>query len=256
MRESNAPITSPKKSVARWATYKLAPFAYRMSQGIIAVSEGVAQELIAMDRDMTGRIHVVPTPVISDNLLALAQEPVDHPWIVNRDRPVLVSAGRLERHKGFMTLLRAFARLREKLEARLIVLGDGSMREALEAELVRLGIKDDVELIGFKKNPFRFMKQADLFVLASEYEGLPNVLVQAMALGTRIVSTDCRTGPAEILCNGKFGRLVPVGDEELLASAMQESLQKPRESAGQIYALERYGASKATADYLAIVGLA
>ena len=209
-----------------------------------------------MDRDMTGRIHVVPTPVVSDNLLALAQEPVDHPWMVNRDRPVLVSAGRLERHKGFMTLLRAFARLREKLEARLIVLGDGSMREKLEAELVRLGIKDDVELVGFKKNPFRFMKQADLFVLASEYEGLPNVLVQAMALGTRIVSTDCRTGPSEILCNGKFGRLVPVGDEELLASAMQESLQKPRESAGQIYALERYGASKATADYLAIVGLA
>jgi glycosyltransferase involved in cell wall biosynthesis len=256
LRESNAPITSPKKSVARWATYKIAPFAYRMSQGIIAVSEGVAQELVAMDRDMTGRIHVVPTPVVSDNLLALAQEPVDHPWMVNRDRPVLVSAGRLERHKGFMTLLRAFARLREKLEARLIVLGDGSMREKLEAELVRLGIKDDVELVGFKKNPFRFMKQADLFVLASEYEGLPNVLVQAMALGTRIVSTDCRTGPAEILCNGKFGRLVPVGDEELLAKAMQESLQKPRESAGQIYALERYGASKATADYLAIVGLA
>jgi glycosyltransferase involved in cell wall biosynthesis len=100
------------------------------------------------------------------------------------------------------------------------------------------------------------MKQADLFVLASEYEGLPNVLVQALALGARIVSTDCKTGPSEILCNGKFGKLVPVGDEESLARAMEESLEQPIGRAGERYALQRYGASNATADYLAIAGLA
>lgn len=199
---------------------------------------------------------MVPTPVISEELLVLANEPIDHPWFLKRDMPVLVSAGRLEPHKGFVTLLRAFARMRERVEARLLILGDGSQRAELLAESNRLGLGDYVQLIGFKRNPFRFMKQADLFVLASEYEGLPNVLVQALALGARIVSTDCKTGPSEILCNGKFGKLVPVGDEESLARAMEESLEQPIGSAGERYALQRYGASNATADYLAIAGLA
>jgi glycosyltransferase involved in cell wall biosynthesis len=256
VRESNAPVTSPKTSFSRWITYKIAPLAYRMSRGVIAVSEGVSQELVMMARDLKGRIHVVPTPVISEELLVLANEPIDHPWFLKRDMPVLVSAGRLEPHKGFVTLLRAFARMRERVEARLLILGDGSQRAELLAESNRLGLGDYVQLIGFKRNPFRFMKQADLFVLASEYEGLPNVLVQALALGARIVSTDCKTGPSEILCNGKFGKLVPVGDEESLARAMEESLEQPIGRAGERYALQRYGASNATADYLAIAGLA
>lgn len=255
IRESNAPVSSPKTTISRWVTYKVAPFAYRLSDGIIAVSEGVAQQLSDMDQALRNKVKVVPTPVISEELLTQAEEPLYHPWFVHRDKPVVLSAGRLEGHKGFGVLLRAFKRMREGVDARLVVLGDGSRRHDLLLEVERLGLGKDVAFLGFKRNPFSFMKRADLFVLASEYEGLPNVIVQAMALGAPIVSTDCKTGPSEILCNGRYGRLVPVGDEEALANAMREALQEPRKDEASRYALARYGAAEATREYLSMVGL-
>ena len=256
IRESNAPVSSPKNTLFRWVTYKAAPFAYRMSQGIIAVSEGVAEELSAMDHTLSEKVQVIPTPVISEEVLAQAEEPVDHPWFAHKEKPVVLSAGRLEGHKGFSVLLKAFKRMRARVDARLVVLGDGSRRHQLLQEVERLGLGRDVAFLGFKRNPFAFMKRADLFVLASEYEGLPNVIVQAMALGAPIVSTDCKTGPSEILCNGKYGRLVPVGDEVALAQAMQETLQEPRGEEASRYALARYGAAEAARGYLSMVGLA
>jgi glycosyltransferase involved in cell wall biosynthesis len=256
VRESNAPVSTPKSTLSRWLTYKLAPLSYRLSHGVIAVSDGVAQELTRMDTAIKKRVHVVPTPVISEEVLALAEEPVDHPWFQNRKGPIIMSAARLERHKGFETLFGAFARLRDRVDARLLVLGEGSYRETLEAERDRLGLSDHIDMIGFQRNPFRFMAKADLFVLASEHEGLPNVLVQAMALGAPIVSTDCKAGPAEILCHGKFGRLVAVGDQESLSVAMYEALQEPRRTDAPEYARKKYGAAQATTEYLAIAGLA
>lgn len=256
VRESNAPVSTPKLTPRSWLTFKLAPLSYRLSHGVIAVSQGVAEELVRMDAAIKPRLHVVPTPVISEEVLALAEEPVDHPWFHDQGRPVIVSAGRLARHKGFSSLFRAFARLRDRVDARLVVLGEGDYRDILEAERDSLGLHDEIDLIGFQKNPFRYMARADLFVLASEYEGLPNVLVQAMALGAPIVSTDCKAGPAEILCHGKYGRLVPVGDIERLATAMEEALGEPRRTDAPRYARERYGATQATVEYLGIAGLA
>ena len=255
VRESNAPLSSPKSTVSRWLTYKVAPLVYQFANGVIAVSQGVADELGIMVPRMRERIRVIPTPVISDDVVRQGDAHVDHPWFTKRDKPIVVSAARLEKHKGFFPLLQAFAHLRESKDARLAILGQGSMREQIEAEIVRLGLSDDVALLGFQHNPFAYMSKADAFVLASEFEGLPNVLVQAMAFGTPIVATDCKSGPAEILCGGRFGTLVPVGDVRALAQGLERALSQPRQLEAMAHARSVYGARNAAHEYLAMAGL-
>jgi glycosyltransferase involved in cell wall biosynthesis len=255
VRESNAPLSSPKNTVSRWITYKVAPFLYQFTTGVIAVSQGVADELSVMAPRMKGRIRVIPTPVVSQDVLKQGDVPVEHPWFIRPDKPIILSAARLERHKGFFTLLRAFAELRTRKDVRLVILGQGSMREQIEVEIMRLGLQEDVTLLGFAHNPFAYMSKADVFVLASEFEGLPNVLVQAMAFGTPIVATDCKSGPAEILCDGKYGTLVPVGDVPALARGLEDALTQPRQLEAMDHARSVYGARNAAHEYLAMAGL-
>lgn len=256
VRESNAPLSSPKNTLSRWVTYKAAPFMYRFANGIIAVSQGVADELCEMAPRIKNKVRVIPTPVISEDVLRQGEEAVDHPWFTRHDKPIILSAARLERHKGFFTLLQAFAQLRSTTDARLAILGQGSLREALLVEISRLGLEGHVELLGFAHNPFAYMSKADAFVLASEFEGLPNVLVQAMAFGTPIVATDCRSGPAEILCGGTYGTLVPVGDTNAIAQGLERALAQPRQHEAMTHARAVYGARNAAEEYLAMAGLA
>ena len=255
VRESNAPLSSPKNTLARWFTHKIAPYVYQGATGVIAVSEGVAEELVAMAPKIALKIKVAPTPVISDFVISQGDVPVDHPWFSEHDKPIVVSAARLEQHKGMLTLVRAFAHVRKKRDARLVILGDGTLKDRIRHEIASLGLQDDVALLGFVGNPFAFMSKADAFVLASEYEGLPNVLMQAMAFGTPIVSTDCKTGPAEILCQGRFGTLVPVGDIVAIAKAIDHALDLPRQHEAMAYARRMYGARNAAEEYLAMAGL-
>jgi glycosyltransferase involved in cell wall biosynthesis len=137
---------------------------------------------------------------------------------------VVLAVGKLKRRKGFSTLLRAFARLRARRDARLIVLGEGEERPHLETLAAELGIRDAVDLHGFADNPLAYMARSDVFVLPSEWEGLPTVLIEALVCGCPVVSTDCPSGPAEILDHGRYGTLVPVGDEEALADAILATL--------------------------------
>jgi glycosyltransferase involved in cell wall biosynthesis len=201
------------------------------------------------------KVAVIPTPVVSEEVLAASEEEVVHPWFVDHDKPLIVAAARLERHKGFSLLTRALARVRERVDARLVILGQGSLRDEIQRECEVLGVADHVDLLGFKHNPFPYMRRADTFVLASEFEGLPNVLVQAMAFGVPIVSTDCPSGPAEILCDGKYGELVPVGDVNALAAALARSLLKPRQLEAAEHARKTYGAPQAASEYLALAGI-
>jgi len=168
---------------------------------------------------------VIYNPVVTPSLKSLATAPVDHPWIGTNQPPLVLAVGRLTAQKDYPTLLRAFAKVRSRRNCRLIILGEGELRDSLEALTSQLGIADSVQLPGFADNPFAWMSKASLFVLSSAWEGLPNVLIQAMACGTPVVSTDCPSGPAEILENGKWGRLVPVGDEVALAEAMDRALE-------------------------------
>jgi glycosyltransferase involved in cell wall biosynthesis len=179
-------------------------------------------------------VRVLYNPTFDPSVRLNASAPVTHPFFdsptpdpAQGKVPVLVAAGRLNPQKDFATLLRAFALLRAQRPCRLIIVGEGSERAVLEALATTLGIKADVDFPGFDPNPWRYMVRADVFVLSSLWEGLPNVLIEAVALGVPVVSTDCLSGPREILLEGRGGVLVTPGDAVGLAAALREALADP-----------------------------
>ncbi|MCK0715825.1 glycosyltransferase [Chromohalobacter sarecensis] len=196
---------------------------YPSADAIVAVSSGVADDLAQTVRLPRERIDVVYNP-INTKLAQLCETPLTHPWLKSGQPPVIVAAGRLTVQKDFATLIEAFAEVRKTHAARLVILGEGELRSDLEARIDELGIGDDVALPGFVDNPYPWMRKASLFVLSSAWEGFCNVLAEAMACGTPVVSTNCPSGSAEILEDGKWGRLVPVGDVSALARAISETL--------------------------------
>ena len=200
------------------------------ADAIIAVSRGVADDLERhVSGTVRGLVHVVPNPVVDSELAAQSAAPVTHPWFADRRVPVVLSAGRLHSHKDFPTLLRAFSGVLKSRPARLVILGEGSRLEGLKALARQLGIDRAVDFPGFQANPFAYMAKARVFVLSSRYEGLPAVLIESMACGTPVVSTDCH-GPREILEGGRWGPLVPVGDSRALAAAILDTLEHPIDS--------------------------
>jgi len=200
---------------------QLYPDAYR----VVAVSQGVAADILSLYQLMPDKVEVIYNPVVTPELITQSWEPVEHPWLAAGELPVILGAGRLTVQKDFVTLIRAFARVRQHHEARLIILGEGEDRPILERLVRELGLQEWVALPGFVENPYAWMRRAAVFVLSSRWEGLPTVLVEAMACGTPVVSTDCPSGPREILEGSKWGKLVPVGDEAALAEAICETLR-------------------------------
>jgi glycosyltransferase involved in cell wall biosynthesis len=214
---------------------------YPWADRVVAVSAGVAADLVRIARLPPEHVRVISNPIVDDDLAALAARPVDHPWF--RDGVgVFVAAGRLRPQKDFATLLHAFARLRERRRARLLILGEGPERPALEALVARLGLEADVSLPGSTTNPYGFFSRATAFVLSSRWEGLPTVLVEAMSCGAPAIATDCPSGPREILAGGRHGALVPIGDAGALASAMERALDgelpRPAPESWQPYTLD------------------
>ena len=197
---------------------------YPGADAITAVSKGVAIDLCRVLGVPGERIRVLYNPVVTAGLLAEAEEPLREPWVDASDSPIILGAGRLSPQKDFGTLLRAFARVRAVRPARLAILGEGPSRRELEEQARQLGYERDVLLPGFQSNPFSWMKNAEVFVLSSRWEGLPGALIQAMACGASVVSTNCPSGPDEILENGKWGALVAVGDDEAMARAILDTL--------------------------------
>ncbi len=206
---------------------------YPRAYNIVAVSKGVADDLGILLNLNTNRINVIHNPIVKEEIFTLSNLPVTHPWFVNRLIPVVLAVGRLTRQKDYETLLQAFSIARATRDLRLMILGEGELRSSLEALIEQLGLVEDVALPGFTENPFAYMRQADMFVLSSLWEGLPTVLIEAMACGVPVISTDCPSGPAEILENGKWGRLVPVGDANALAQAMLDMLDDSAPSPAQ-----------------------
>lgn len=209
-------------------TKRLAARVWGAADGVIAVSEGVATD-IAASTDIDERdITVLNNPVDVERIQSQAEEPVDHEWFTDDDIRTLVSVGRLEPQKDRLTLLEAFARVHENdPDTRLVVVGKGSQRERLESHARSLGIESNVYFAGFVENPYAYMRQATVFVLSSKFEGLPTVLIEALACGCSIVATECRYGPREILCDGEYGRLTPVGDPARMAATISAALEDP-----------------------------
>lgn len=202
-------------------------WSYPLADGIIVVSQGAARDLAEAAGLPTSRMQVIHNPVVTDDIARLAAGPLHHPWFGPETPPVILAAGRLTAAKDFGTLVKAFARVRSRQPARLLILGEGEERPALEALIAQLGLGQEVAMPGFVANPYAYMARASVFVLSSRWEGFGNVLVEAMYCGCPVVSTDCPNGPREILDNGKYGLLVPPEDEDALVNAMIQALNHP-----------------------------
>ena len=199
---------------------------YRLAHSRVGVSAGVATDIAALSGLRRGAFDVIHNPVPPRPApSAQAMERAEALWSGERGARI-VTVGSMKAQKNHPLLLRAFARL-DRPEARLMFVGDGAGRDALVSLAQELGVADRVILAGFHPDPTPFYHSADLFVLSSDYEGFGNVIVEALACGTPVVSTDCPSGPAEILENGRFGRLVPVGDVAALAQAIGAALDAP-----------------------------
>jgi len=226
---------------------------YPRADRAIAVSQALADALQTGLHLPPTKVRVIYNPVVGDRLLQQARAALAHPWLQAGQPPVFVAAGRLVPAKDFPTLLQAFARLRQAREARLIILGEGDLREALEGWVRTLELGADVAIPGFANNPYAYMSRAAALVLSSRWEGLPTVLIEAIACGCQVVSTDCPHGPREILAEGRYGRLVPVGDVAALATAMELALDAPIDG-GELQRRSRdFGVEKSVAEYLNLI---
>lgn len=197
------------------------------ADALIAVSKGVAEDVVDVTGIPSHRITAIANPVITPDLRAKIQARVDHPWLSPASPRVLLSVGRLVPQKDYPTLLRAFAKVAAERDVRLLILGEGRERPHLETLARELGVAERVGLPGFVDNPLAFMSRSAVLVLSSAWEGFPSVLVEAMACGCPVVSTNCTSGPAEILEEGAFGPLVPVGDHQALGDAILAVLDRP-----------------------------
>ncbi len=257
---ANTNITRQLESATpqkRAKQYALLRRYYPRNSGIIAVSRGVGDDLAQILGWPPERIKTAPNPVITPELYKLAEEPAEHPWFSDNGPPVILGMGRLEPQKDFPTLLRAFALLHQQRPCRLMILGEGALRAELTALAQQLGITDDLQLPGFATNPYPSIARADLFVLSSLWEGSPNGLTEALALGTPLVATDCPNGPDEILEQGKYGPLVPMGNAAALAEAMRDTLESPPDrSVLRAAAQRRYTVEQSASAYLEAMGLA
>lgn len=182
-------------------------------------------------------------------------ESVDEPWLLEKFGPVLIAAGSLETWKGFADLIPAMKFVPETSGARLLILGDGSQKVQLQALIEELQLQQRVKLVGYVDNPLKFFRAADIFVLSSHVEGLPNVLVEAMMCGCTPVATDCPTGPREVLQDGKFGYLVPVGDPAAMAAAIVKAIENPIQAASLEEAVKPFSESRVLEQHFAMLGL-
>lgn len=200
-------------------------WAYRHADAVAAVSQGVADDLARTCRLDQGSVHVLNNPVVTPDMDRMRRAAVTHPWLAHRSLPVVLAVGRLVPQKDFALLIEAFATVRRTHPARLVILGDGPLRADLERLADSLGLADDVSLPGFCANPYPSMARADVFVLSSQWEGSPGVLIEAMSCGVPVVATDCPSGPREILADGAHGRLVAVGDRTGLCAAIVDAIE-------------------------------
>jgi glycosyltransferase involved in cell wall biosynthesis len=216
---SNVPFTK------RWVLKQLMRAVMWRADALTCVSKDMVEQY---RRVFDSPPHVCVYNIVDDSRSRLRmKEAVDHEWLLRKDYPVLVAAGRLAPWKGFADLIRAMKELSYRRQARLLILGDGPLRSELQALIVELGLSDVVRLLGYVENPLKYFARADVFVLSSHVEGLPNVLVEAMMCGCTPVSTDCPTGPREVLQDGKYGYLVPMRDPVAMAAGIEQALDRP-----------------------------
>ncbi|QIZ72962.1 glycosyltransferase [Oxynema aestuarii] len=228
---------------------------YPQVTAVVSDSLGLARGIEKGLNLKPGLIKTIYNPVIDKKVPIALEDSIAHPWLTSPQAPVFISVGRFAPQKDHFTLIQAFFLLRKKRPAKLIILGDGELRKQIENLVDELNIRSDVDLPGFVKNPYPYLKQANTFVLSSLWEGLPTVLIEALASGCQVVSTNCQYGPDEILENGKYGWLVPITDTSALSKAMEHSLESPIDRTLLKQRANYFTVKRAANEYLQLVGL-
>lgn len=195
-------------------------YLYKRADAVVANSKETADEI---ERITGVRARYIYNPTLTGNYKELAEEAVDQEWFT-MGLPIVISTGRLAYEKGYDTLINAFEKVQQTIDCRLVIIGEGEERKKLEELAERLNIADKVWMPGYDANPYKYVSKADVFVLSSRFEGLPNTLIEALAVGTPCVSTRCKSGPTEILLNGAGGLLVDVDAPKEMAESMQQLL--------------------------------
>lgn len=221
----NSLRTEAKPKLIPRLSRKLLGWAITRADLVISVSEGIREQLLEEFKVSGAQVVTIYNPLDVDTISMLSKEPSGHSWLDAPDKPVIIGVGSLTRQKNFELLIRSFSQVQVQTPSRLVILGEGEDREPLEKLIAELDIEDSVLMPGFVSNPFAWMSKSSVFVLSSDWEGLPGVLLEALACGVQVVSTDCKTGPNEILEAGKWGLLVGTGDQNALTDAIVESLQ-------------------------------
>lgn len=250
----HAPITNHARMSGGWryrVLPSLLPSLYRWADAIVPVSQGIRDDLAALGCTHK-HMEVIHNPVLPTGWRWRASAVPNDPWLAPGAPPFILAAGRLSPEKDFATLLEAFRMVRDRRpDMGLMILGEGPERSSLEAEALRLGVADAVRMPGFRADLMGYMRHASVFALTSLYEGFGNVLVEALASGRKVVSTDCPVGPREILEHGKWGRLVPVGAAAAMADSLLAALADPAADPTTLrdYA-ERFTTTRAVQAYL------
>ncbi len=223
---------------------------YPRADALVAVSQGAAEDLVRFLGLEEASVRVMPNAALPADLATLAAEPVADPWFEAGQPPVVLAVARLTQVKDLPTLINAFAYARSRRAMRLVILGEGEERPALERLIRELGLEAQVRLPGFVANPYRYMARARVVVLSSLSEALPTVLVEALALGSRVVSTDCPAGPREILESGRWGALIPVGNATAMGEALVDAAGDGTRARPPESTLAKYSVSHVAAEYL------
>ena len=239
----------------RWLNYLSMHYLYRWADAIVVPSQGAADDLAEFAHLPSDAISVLPSPVVTPALYQRSREPLDHLWFQGHGVPVILGVGELCARKDFATLIRAFAMVRRRQPCNLVILGEGPCRAELEKYIQDLGLSQQITLPGFVDNPYVFMARSDIYVHSAKVEGAPIALIEALALGIPVVSANCPCGPSEILQNGRFGPLVPVGDAAGMAQAIFETLKNPLPRPKLQEAAQPYDIEISTTAYLQTLGL-
>lgn len=252
-RNAHSPALIPRsRESSRRVTYLLSSLAYGQADALVGVSQGVQESLNERFPRLRRRTYAVPNPAFPDEDPESVGWP-PHPWLSHNGIPCVVTVGRLVPQKDHNTLLRAINVARERREVRLLIVGEGTHRGATVRQIEELGLAGAVKLVGYRSDRLAFIRWADVFALSSLNEGFGNVLVEALAMGTPVVSTDCPSGPREILDDGKFGALTRCSDPVALADAILQSLERPHDVDALRLRAREYSLDRITLDYLDIL---
>ena len=238
-----------KKLLTKFFIKKL----YKKSNKVVAVSRGVANDLVKTLKISENNLHVIYNPIYTSGLVKKPSSEFFHKWLDNKKDIIIIAIGRLTKQKNFLLLIKSFEIIVKKINVKLIILGEGEERQNLEKSIQNLNLQNSIDLPGFVDNPYSFLNKSNIFVLSSDFEGFGNVLVEAMACGTPVVSTNCPSGPSEILENGKYGKLVPVNNPNALAEAIIETLNNPIESSILQKRASFFSVEKSVNEYLKII---